>query len=108
MKKLLLLLAMALLSMSATAQLRIIVPYAAGGAFDQMARNFGKYIETTTGESVFVENVTGVGSIIGTKKMLDLNPNRTILFTNSSHYMNIIQGQFKEEDFKMASMNDKV
>jgi tripartite-type tricarboxylate transporter receptor subunit TctC len=95
---------LALFCTGALAQIKIIVPFAAGGANDQMARNFGKYVETSTGETVIVENATGAGSVIGTQKLLTSNPNNTVLFTNNSHFMNIIRGRFEEKQFRVVSM----
>jgi tripartite-type tricarboxylate transporter receptor subunit TctC len=95
---------LALFCTGVSAQIRIIVPFAVGGAFDQMARNFGKYIETSTGETVIIENATGAGSVVGTQKLLTSNPNNTVLFTNNSHFMNIIRGRFEEKQFRAVSM----
>ena len=43
----------------------IVVPYAAGGVFDTMARIIGARMGELLGQSVIVENVTGAGGIIG-------------------------------------------
>jgi tripartite-type tricarboxylate transporter receptor subunit TctC len=103
-KKLFLLVAVFLLSTSAIAQIKIIVPFAPGGAFDVMARNFAHYIENTTKESAVVENVTGAGSILGTQRLLSSSNKNVIMVTSSSYFMNIIQGHFSEKDFKVASI----
>ena len=43
----------------------IIVPFAAGGPSDAMARILGERIKATLGETILVENVTGAGGSIG-------------------------------------------
>lgn len=48
-----------------TRPITIIVPYAAGGPSDVMARILAERMKVTFGESVLVENVTGAGGSIG-------------------------------------------
>ena len=43
----------------------IIVPFAAGGPSDAMARILGERMKTTLGEAILIENVTGAGGSIG-------------------------------------------
>jgi tripartite-type tricarboxylate transporter receptor subunit TctC len=43
----------------------IVVPFAAGGPSDAMARILAERMKTTLGEAVLVENVTGAGGSIG-------------------------------------------
>lgn len=45
--------------------IRIIVPFAAGGLVDLMARTIGPYLTDSMGQSVVVENRAGGSSIIG-------------------------------------------
>jgi tripartite-type tricarboxylate transporter receptor subunit TctC len=104
MKKHLLIFTILLYCSIATAQIKMIVPFASGGAVDQMARNFARYIEVNAGEEVIVENVTGAGSIVGTQRLLSSNPNKTLMFTNSSYFVNIVKGSFKENEFAVVSM----
>lgn len=106
MKKILTVLLSCLISTAAVADVRIIVPFAIGGAFDQIARNFGRYIENTTGENVTVENVTGAGSIVATQRFLgsNINPNTTIIFSSSSHFVNLVNETFNENQFRVASI----
>src|SRR6266567_2025259 len=44
---------------------RFIVPLAAGGGLDFVARIVGDYISRTLGQQVYVENKTGAGGTIG-------------------------------------------
>ena len=43
----------------------IIVPFAAGGPSDAMARILGERMKVTLGDSILIENVTGAGGSIG-------------------------------------------
>src|SRR6185295_4927765 len=45
--------------------IHIIVPYAAGGAVDSIARTFGPYFQKAWGQPVVVENRPGAGSHLG-------------------------------------------
>jgi tripartite-type tricarboxylate transporter receptor subunit TctC len=85
------------------ANIKVIVPFSAGGAFDIMARDFARYIENNTNETVVVENITGAGSIIGTRAMLNSRKN-TILFTGSTFFVNIVRNEFEESDFNIISI----
>ncbi|MDP3690391.1 tripartite tricarboxylate transporter substrate binding protein BugD [Bradyrhizobium sp.] len=48
----------------------IVVPFAAGGPSDVMARILAERMKTTLGETVLVENVTGAGGSIGVGRAL--------------------------------------
>jgi len=52
----------------------IVVPYAAGGPSDAMARILAERMKTTLGEAVLVENVTGAGGSIGVGRALRSPP----------------------------------
>jgi len=61
---------------------RIVVPYAAGGSTDVLARALAKELSTVWGHPVLVENVPGAGSIIGTAKVATAPPDgHTLLLT---------------------------
>jgi tripartite-type tricarboxylate transporter receptor subunit TctC len=45
--------------------IRFVVPFAAGGSIDVLARLMGRYLEARLGQSVIVENRTGAGGTIG-------------------------------------------
>lgn len=45
---------------------RVIVPAAAGGGADIVARAIGQKLSETWGQQIVVDNRTGAGSIIGT------------------------------------------
>jgi tripartite-type tricarboxylate transporter receptor subunit TctC len=67
-----------LLSMNAaaTAQtypnrpVRIIVPYAAGGTADTLARKIGQYLTSYLGQPIVIDNRPGAGGIIGAAALL--------------------------------------
>src|SRR6266481_3319584 len=49
-----------------TQPIRVIVPYAAGGAADVVARIIAKYLSDQLGQQVFIDNRGGAGGTIGT------------------------------------------
>ena len=52
----------------------IIVPFAAGGPSDAMARILAERMKTTLGQAVLVENVTGAGGSIGVGRAVQSPP----------------------------------
>jgi tripartite-type tricarboxylate transporter receptor subunit TctC len=69
-------------STSAGAQdqpLKIIVPYAAGGSADAVARMLADQLQTSLGRSVVVDNRAGAGGRIGTRAVKDSPPDGTAL-----------------------------
>lgn len=59
----------------------LIVPYAAGGGVDVVARAVGDQLGERLGQKVVVENVTGAGGIIGTQRAARAEPDGyTLLF----------------------------
>ncbi len=65
----------------------IIVPFAAGGPTDTMARILADKMKDTLGQPIIIENVTGAGSTIGTGRAITATPDGyTVIFGNwSSH-----------------------
>ncbi|MDB5808215.1 MAG: putattive exported protein [Betaproteobacteria bacterium] len=47
--------------------LRIVVPYAAGGSTDVLARMIGQQMTATLGQAVVIDNRTGAGTLIATE-----------------------------------------
>lgn len=64
--------------------IRIIIPYAAGGITDAMARALGAAMQGPMQRTVIVENRPGAAGLIGTKYVMAANPDGdTLLFHNS-------------------------
>jgi tripartite-type tricarboxylate transporter receptor subunit TctC len=107
MKKIISIFVCALLLQSnvrAESDIRLIVPFSAGGVFDIVARQYAKFVQTNYNQNVIVENVTGAGSIVGTKKLLTSNKKNTALFTSGSFYVNLVKNSFNEDQFTVASI----
>jgi tripartite-type tricarboxylate transporter receptor subunit TctC len=73
------LLALALLSAPAAAQypnkpITVIVPFAAGGPTDVVARLVGQHMTQTLGQTVIVENVGGAGGTLGMTRAAQAQP----------------------------------
>src|SRR5258707_3759748 len=64
---------------------RFIVPLAAGGGLDFVARIVGDYISRTLGQQVYVENKTGAGGTIGIDTAIKSAPDGySLLLTNDN------------------------
>lgn len=64
--------------------IRLIVPYAAGGSTDQLARIIQKPMSEYLGQPVIVENKPGAGGAIGTEQVAKSAPDGyTLIFGNS-------------------------
>jgi tripartite-type tricarboxylate transporter receptor subunit TctC len=68
----------------------LVVPFAAGGAFDVMARVFTPYLTQILGQQVIVENVGAAAGIVGTSRVAKAAPDGyTVLFgTVGTHAYN--------------------
>jgi tripartite-type tricarboxylate transporter receptor subunit TctC len=53
---------------------RVIIPYAAGGAADFLGRVFAEQLTVALGQSFFVENRTGGGGVVGTEAVVRAKP----------------------------------
>jgi tripartite-type tricarboxylate transporter receptor subunit TctC len=55
-------------------QIRLIVPYTAGGPTDIAARSLGKFMETSLGQTVVVENLPGASGSTAYQELLSADP----------------------------------
>jgi tripartite-type tricarboxylate transporter receptor subunit TctC len=67
---------------------RVIVPYAAGGPLDTIARLYAQQLGENLGEKWFVENISGGNGVIGTAVVARSVPDgSTLLFSADVHNM---------------------
>src|SRR4051794_23993808 len=65
---------------------RMIVPFAAGGATDTVVRIVASRLPEILGQQVVVDNRTGAGGLIGTETAAHANPDGyTLLATGTPH-----------------------
>lgn len=64
-------------------QITIIVPFAAGGATDVIARLMGEHMRVTLGQPVVVENIGGAGGTIGSTRVAKASPDGYMLLMGS-------------------------
>jgi tripartite-type tricarboxylate transporter receptor subunit TctC len=64
--------------------IRLIVPYAAGGGADGVARIVAKRVSETIGQPIVIENHGGAGSIIGTEMVKKAEPDGYTLLLRQS------------------------
>jgi tripartite-type tricarboxylate transporter receptor subunit TctC len=86
-----------------TRAVTIIVPFAAGGAFDVIARILAVGMTKTLGQQIIVENTTGAAGIIGVTRVINAAPDGyTILFGSiGTHAYN--QTMYKRPRYQAAA-----
>jgi tripartite-type tricarboxylate transporter receptor subunit TctC len=66
-----------------TRPITFVVPYAAGGTTDVLARIVGKAMGSDLGQTIIVENVGGAGGTVGTQRVVRAQPDGyTLTFGN--------------------------
>jgi tripartite-type tricarboxylate transporter receptor subunit TctC len=75
--------------------IRLVVPYAAGGGADSVARIIAKRISETIGEPLVIENRGGAGSIIGTELVNKAEPDGYTLLMGQSGPISINPAVYK-------------
>ena len=72
-----------------TKPVRILVPYAAGGAVDVLARTIGQSLTKIWGQQLVVENKPGAGGIIASQALTQSAPDGyTLIIVASGHPLN--------------------
>lgn len=65
--------------------IRFVMPFAAGGGSDVIARVMAEHLGKKLGQTIVVENITGAGGTIGAKTVVSAQPDGyTLLFTPQS------------------------
>ena len=75
--------------------IRLIVPYAAGGGADSVARIIAKRVGETIGQTIVIENRGGAGSIIGTELVNKSDPDGYTLLLGQSGPISINPAVYK-------------
>jgi tripartite-type tricarboxylate transporter receptor subunit TctC len=75
--------------------IRLIVPYAAGGGADSVARIIAKRVGETIGQPIVIENRGGAGSIIGTELVNKSDPDGYTLLLGQSGPISINPAVYK-------------
>src|ERR687887_84599 len=72
-----------------TKPVRILVPYAAGGAVDVLARTLGQSLSKIWGQQPVIENRPGAGGIIASQALTQSAPDGyTLILVASGHPLN--------------------
>ena len=86
-----------------TKPVRMVVPYAAGGGTDTLARMIAPRLMDVLGQSIVIDNRPGVDGIVGTEVVARSNPDGyTLLITSSSYAINPALGRklpYSTKDF---------
>jgi tripartite-type tricarboxylate transporter receptor subunit TctC len=69
--------------------LRIVVPFVAGSQVDLVAREIGRKLQNSWGQTVVVDNRVGAGGTIGSRAVASADADgHTLLLTSASHAIN--------------------
>jgi tripartite-type tricarboxylate transporter receptor subunit TctC len=80
-------------SLTAAQVVRIVVPFAAGGAREVLARTFYSELGAALGQTMIIDNRPGAGGAIGTAFVAKAAPDgRTLIFAASSHNLTALLG----------------
>ena len=88
----------------------VIVPYAAGGSADRVARNIGPYLEKELGTPVVVQNRPGASSQIGTTQFLARPADGNTILLNAQPYFSasiVLQGAgYSVDDLEVLNVHN--
>lgn len=91
-----------------TKPIQVVVPAGAGGDTDRNTRALARHLEEVLGQTIVVNNVTGSGGTIGSRQVLDADPDGyTVLAFHDSILINNILGlaDFSFADFTLAGVS---
>src|SRR6187200_1922817 len=74
----------------------LVVPFAAGGATDTLARQFAERMSRGTKQPIVVENVAGAGGTVGANKVAKSKPDGYTMLVGHVGYMAAATGMYKE------------
>lgn len=70
-------------------QVRIVVPFTAGSQVDLVAREIGRRLQASSGQTVIIDNRPGAGGTVGSRAVATADADgHTLLFTSASHAIN--------------------
>ncbi len=90
--------------------IKLVVPFAPGGATDTISRIYAEHVSKTLGRPVVVDNVTGAGGTVGSRQVMAAEPNGyTLLLGNlGTHVASLAifanPGYDPKADFKPVSL----
>ena len=84
--------------------IRLIVPFAAGGGTDILARLLASGMSTRLGQQVVVENLTGAGGTIGAMQVARSTPDGHTLMIGTPG--SILSNSAMQPDLKYSAHND--
>jgi tripartite-type tricarboxylate transporter receptor subunit TctC len=73
-----------------------VVPFAAGGATDALARQFAERMSRSAKQSIIVENVPGAGGTVGAARVAKARPDGYTLLIGHVGYMAAAVGMYKQ------------
>lgn len=87
--------------------IRIIVPAGAGGGTDVMVRTLQPKLESALGTNIVVVNVPGSGSVGGSRRALEAEPDGYTVLANHVTLLTAMaldKAEFRHTDFELAGM----
>src|SRR6185436_18706349 len=73
-----------------------VVPFAAGGATDTLARQFGERMSRGKPQAILIENVAGAGGTVGAAKVAKAKPDGYTFLVGHVGYMAAATGLYKQ------------
>jgi tripartite-type tricarboxylate transporter receptor subunit TctC len=73
-----------------------VVPFAAGGATDALARQFAERMARTAKQTIIVENVAGAGGTVGAARVAKARPDGYTYLIGHVGYMAAATGMYKQ------------